>query len=70
MQNVNFDLEPCDLPPEIFTYGINFRLLNNKIRGFNMSKTLATQTGMTNAWLEEQGLLSIRNLWMKVQGYV
>ena len=42
MQNVNFDLEPCDLPPEIFTYGINFRLLNNKIRGFNMSKTLAT----------------------------
>jgi hypothetical protein len=42
MQNVNFDLEPCDLAPEVFTYGTNFRLLNNKIRGFNMSKTLAT----------------------------
>ena len=36
---------------------------------WRLSKTLATHTGMTNAWLEEQGLLSIRNLWMKVQGY-
>ncbi|MEB3336130.1 MAG: group II intron maturase-specific domain-containing protein [Leptolyngbyaceae bacterium] len=36
---------------------------------WRLSKTLATQTGMTNAWLEQQGLLSIRNLWMKVQGY-
>jgi RNA-directed DNA polymerase len=25
---------------------------------------------MTNEWLEQQGLLSIRQLWMKVQGYV
>jgi RNA-directed DNA polymerase len=37
---------------------------------WRLSKTLATQTGMTNEWLEQQGLLSIRNLWMKVQGYV
>lgn len=36
---------------------------------WRLSKTLATQTGMTNEWLEQQGLLSIRNLWMKVQGY-
>jgi RNA-directed DNA polymerase len=36
---------------------------------WRLSKTLATQTGMTNEWLEEQGLLSIRKLWMKVQGY-
>ncbi len=36
---------------------------------WRLSKTLATQTGMTNDWLEQQGLLSIRNLWMKVQGY-
>lgn len=34
-----------------------------------LSKTLATHTGMTNEWLEQQGLLSIRSLWMKVQGY-
>jgi RNA-directed DNA polymerase len=34
-----------------------------------LSKTLATHTGMTHEWLEEQGLLSIRKLWMKVQGY-
>jgi RNA-directed DNA polymerase len=36
---------------------------------WRLSKTLATHTGMTNAWLEEQGLLSIRKLWIKVQGY-
>lgn len=37
---------------------------------WRLSKTLATHTGMTNKWLEQQGLLSIRTLWMKVQGYV
>jgi RNA-directed DNA polymerase len=36
---------------------------------WRLSKTLATQTGMTNEWLEGQGLLSIRKLWMKAQGY-
>jgi RNA-directed DNA polymerase len=36
---------------------------------WRLSKTLATHTGMTNEWLEQQGLLSIRQLWMKVQGY-
>jgi RNA-directed DNA polymerase len=37
---------------------------------WRLSRTLATHTGMTNEWLARQGLLSIRNLWMKVQGYV
>lgn len=36
---------------------------------WRLSRTLATQTGMTNDWLAKQGLLSIRDLWMKVQGY-
>jgi RNA-directed DNA polymerase len=36
---------------------------------WRLSRTLATQTGMTNEWLAQQGLLSIRDLWMKVQGY-
>ncbi|MDX2241831.1 MAG: group II intron maturase-specific domain-containing protein [Leptolyngbyaceae cyanobacterium bins.302] len=36
---------------------------------WRLSKTLATHTGMTNEWLEQQGLLSIRTLWMNVQGY-
>jgi RNA-directed DNA polymerase len=36
---------------------------------WRLSKTLATQTGMTNEWLEKQGLLSIKQLWMKIQGY-
>jgi RNA-directed DNA polymerase len=37
---------------------------------WRLSRTLATHTGMTNEWLAQQGLLSIRDLWMKVQGYV
>ncbi len=36
---------------------------------WHLSRTLATQTGMTNAWLEGKGLVSIRALWMTAQGY-
>nr|WP_026103013.1 group II intron reverse transcriptase/maturase [Pseudanabaena sp. PCC 6802] len=36
---------------------------------WRLSKTLATHTGMTNQWLQLQGWLSVRELWMKVQGY-
>ena len=36
---------------------------------WRLSKTLATQTGMTNAWLKSQGLISVRDLWMKAHGY-
>ncbi|SCZ63783.1 group II intron maturase-specific domain-containing protein, partial [Thiohalomonas denitrificans] len=36
---------------------------------WHLSKTLATQTGMTNAWLKSQGLINIRMLWMKAHGY-
>jgi RNA-directed DNA polymerase len=37
---------------------------------WRLSKTLATHTGMSNLWLKQQGWLSVRDLWMKVQGYV
>lgn len=36
---------------------------------WRLSKTLATQTGMTNEWLAKQGLISLRALWMKANGY-
>ena len=36
---------------------------------WHLSRTLATQTGMTNAWLQTRGLVSIRALWMRAQGY-
>jgi RNA-directed DNA polymerase len=36
---------------------------------WHLSKTLATQSGMTNEWLKRQGLISIRDLWMKAHGY-
>jgi len=36
---------------------------------WHLSRTLATQTGMTNDWLKAQGLVSVRDLWMKAHGY-
>ncbi len=30
------------------------------------ARTLANQTGMTNQWLEKQGLLSVKELWVKI----
>jgi RNA-directed DNA polymerase len=36
---------------------------------WHLSRSLATQTGMTNDWLKAQGLINIRELWMKAQGY-
>jgi RNA-directed DNA polymerase len=36
---------------------------------WHLSRTLATQTGMTNTWLASQGLISVRNLWLKAHGY-
>ena len=36
---------------------------------WHLSRSLATQTGMTNEWLAAQGLVSIRALWLKAQGY-
>jgi RNA-directed DNA polymerase len=36
---------------------------------WRLSKTLATQTGMTNDWLKSQGLISVRALWMRAHGY-
>jgi len=36
---------------------------------WHLSKTLATQTGMTNQWLASRGLISVRKLWLKAHGY-
>lgn len=36
---------------------------------WHLSRSKATQVGMTNGWLEAQGLVSIRDLWMKAHGY-
>jgi RNA-directed DNA polymerase len=36
---------------------------------WHLSKTLTTQTGMTNDWLKSQGLISVRALWMRAHGY-
>ncbi|MCP4264138.1 MAG: hypothetical protein GY777_00935 [Candidatus Brocadiaceae bacterium] len=31
---------------------------------WHLSKTFATQVGMTNQWLKKQGLISIKELWI------
>ncbi|MGH8576643.1 MAG: group II intron maturase-specific domain-containing protein [Gammaproteobacteria bacterium] len=36
---------------------------------WHLSKTVATQTGMTNDWPKSQGLISVRALWMRAHGY-
>jgi len=33
---------------------------------WRLSRTLATQTGMTNKWLEKQGLISIKTQWVNI----
>ena len=33
---------------------------------WRLSRTLATQTGMTNRWLQKQGLLFVKELWVKI----
>ena len=30
------------------------------------ARTLATQTGMTNQWLKDQGLVSVKELWVNI----
>ena len=50
-QNINFDLEPCDLPANTLTSGTNYKLLNGKIRASNMSYILATPLSNFNAGL-------------------
>jgi hypothetical protein len=31
-----------------------------------MSKTIASGVGLTNAWLAEQGVLSLKSLWAEL----
>ena len=38
---INFDLEPCDLDPNFFTNGNDFRLRNGKIQSFNTGDVLS-----------------------------
>lgn len=33
---------------------------------WRLSRTLATQTGMTNQWLKDQGLVSVKELWVNI----
>ncbi|OYT93741.1 MAG: hypothetical protein CFE43_02300 [Burkholderiales bacterium PBB3] len=36
---------------------------------WQMSRTPVIHQAISNAWLKEQGLLSVKDLWCKAQGY-
>ena len=59
---------PVARPP--FEIGTSLRLaisvgLSRK-GPWHLARTLATQTGMTNQWLKNQGLLSVKELWVNI----
>lgn len=37
---------------------------------WHLSRTFAMQSRMTNKWLKELGLVSVRDIWIGVQEYV
>jgi RNA-directed DNA polymerase len=37
---------------------------------WHLARTPATQIGMSNAWPKAQGLISVRECWLKAQGYI
>jgi RNA-directed DNA polymerase len=43
-----------------------FDTVQHDVLMHRLSRTLATQTGMTNRWLQKQGLLSVKELWVKI----
>jgi RNA-directed DNA polymerase len=55
---------------ELTKLGTNLRLaisIGLSRKGpYRLAKTLATQSGMTNQWLKDQGLLSVKELWVNI----
>lgn len=55
---------------ELTRLGCNLRLaisIGLSRKGpYRLAKTLATQSGMTNQWLKDQGLLSVKDLWVNI----
>jgi len=38
----------------------------NRSGPWAMARSLASQSGITNRWLKEQGLISVKELWVKI----
>ena len=63
---------PYPHPEPVATWSLKATCNKNWLisKGYrHLSRTLATQSGMTNQRLNEFGLVSVRDIWMKVQGY-
>jgi RNA-directed DNA polymerase len=46
--------------------GVAIPLCFSRKGPWRCARTLATQTGMTNQWLKDQGLLSVKELWVNI----
>ena len=46
--------------------GIAIRAGLNRSGSWAMARRLAAQSGMNNQWLKEQGLISVKELWVKI----
>ena len=42
------------------------RVVSSRKGYWKLSRTLATNMGMGNAWLKEQGLISLKEQWSKI----
>jgi len=45
---------------------INLLISKTSMLSPDFFRTLATQTGMTNKWLKDQGSLSVKDLWVNI----
>ncbi|AGX87045.1 hypothetical protein Cenrod_0943 [Candidatus Symbiobacter mobilis CR] len=57
------------------TYGVEVALWENWTglivsNSNQMSRTPVINQALSNVWLQEQGLLSVKDLWCKAQGYM
>jgi hypothetical protein len=60
------DCKPDPTHPDPSTLGTAIRAGLNRNGPWAMARRLAAQSGMTNKWLKEQGLISVKELWVKI----
>jgi hypothetical protein len=50
--------------------GLRSAIITGVSSYWHLARTPATQQGMSNGWLKAQGLISIRDEWMKARGNI
>lgn len=62
MSQIPINRNPAQLERTAIMAGVNSKIYRHR------SRSKSTQVGMTNDWLQAQGLDSFRGLWMKAHG--